>query len=87
MFPGFTCDVPNAFNQKGAVEMNFNRTFEFVCPTKIIFEVGGAERLGEKLKAQVSFNAMRGPKNKIPPYEAKDPNENGYSHNSHRADK
>ena len=32
--------------------MNFNRTFEFICPTKIIFEVGGAERLGEKLKAQ-----------------------------------
>jgi alcohol dehydrogenase class IV len=52
LFPGFICDVPNAFNQKGDVEVNFNRTFEFICPTKIIFEVGGAERLGEKLKAQ-----------------------------------
>ncbi|NNK96577.1 MAG: iron-containing alcohol dehydrogenase [Desulfobacterales bacterium] len=31
--------------------MNINRTFEFVCPTKIIFEVGGAERLGLKLTA------------------------------------
>ena len=32
--------------------MNINRTFEFVCPTKIIFEVGGAKRLGLKLTAQ-----------------------------------
>ena len=38
--------------------MTLNKTFEFLCPSKIIFEVGGAEKLGEKLKAQGWNNAF-----------------------------
>jgi len=32
--------------------MTLNKNFEFLCPSKIIFEAGGAQKLGEKLKAQ-----------------------------------
>ncbi len=38
--------------------MSFIKTFEFLCPSKIIFEVGGAEKLGKKLKAQGWNNAF-----------------------------
>jgi len=38
--------------------MNLNKTFEFLSPTKIIFEVKGAEKLGEKLKAEGWNNAF-----------------------------
>lgn len=38
--------------------MSSTDMFEFACPTKIIFEVGGAAKLGEKLKAEGWKNAF-----------------------------
>lgn len=38
--------------------MNFQTSFQFLCPTKLVFEVGGAEILGEKLKAEGWKNAF-----------------------------
>ncbi|MCG8687452.1 MAG: iron-containing alcohol dehydrogenase, partial [Desulfobacterales bacterium] len=35
-----------------------NKPFEFLCTSKIIFEAGGAQKLGEKLKAQGWNNAF-----------------------------
>jgi alcohol dehydrogenase class IV len=38
--------------------MALNQPFEFFCPTKIIFEAGGAQKLGKTLKAQGWNNAF-----------------------------
>jgi alcohol dehydrogenase class IV len=55
---GFTSALHNGFYLKGGTRMSFNKTFEFLCPSKIIFEVGGAEKLGKKLKAHGWNNAF-----------------------------
>ncbi|MDT8379110.1 MAG: iron-containing alcohol dehydrogenase [Desulfotignum sp.] len=38
--------------------MNLNNTFEFLSPAKIIFEVGGAEKLGKIIKSEGCKNAF-----------------------------